>query len=348
MAIAKFLSKEWFAQRAFKRKHKIEMVEDMIIALRCNLTVKDELEQVAKYGSKKQAPAAKFMLDDMNRANPFSVAMIGWFPPVVIQAIKAGEANRCIDMALENAVDVLKNGGIVGRVIGSNMYGLSLISLGTTASAVSYRFIFVPKKIALGGLGKFPLVSKIAYDVGGFITNNSGFFMLFTIIIFVGFGKMMNVKASRFRNALDKLPFFGVYKLFTAITMLSSFTLMFKNRMAMNRILPLLYADTDGYFQSHIGIMQKRLLNDSNIASVMDSGLFATEEISRIKALTSKNSRELGFVLEKSTQRHQMLLDNKIKKISMTIQGLSMLFVAAMIMLTFAGVMALNMVGAGM
>ncbi|WP_318521142.1 type II secretion system F family protein [Photobacterium leiognathi] len=343
---AKLFSNEWFAQRSFNRKIQLEFIDDLIVAIRCNLSVKDQLEQFVKYGNPKVQKPARYMLEVINKAKPFSVAMEGWFPSIVIQAVKAGEANRNVAYALENAKDVLKNGGIVGKVIGSNAYSIFLIAAATIANIVSYLYIFKPKLEEVQ-IRFWSQVSRIAYYIGDTFVNDSQYILIVLAIAYVLFSKFMGMKTSKVRSKFDHFPIFEQYRLYNAVTLLSSLTLMFESKMAINRILPLLKGNTQGYLQSHVELMEKRLHSKKSLslADVIDSGLFNEGEIARIKALTSKNSREVGFVLKQSTLRHQLLLDNAIKKYGVILQAFSYLYMASMLLITFIGITALNMIG---
>lgn len=344
--MARKFSNEWFAQRSFNRKLKIEFLEDLVDALHSNITVKEQLKQLVSYGSKKHAVPARYMLAIMEKAKPFSVAMEGWFPSVVIQAVKAGEANRKLDMALENAQSALTNGGVIGKIIGSNLYSIFLLSLATIANITAYEFIFTPKLEEVSFRYWSP-ISKLAYNIGGVFVHDSVYILIGMAIVFIGISKFMGMKTNKFRSRFDSFPIFTQYRLFNAVTLLSSLTLMFKTRMALNASLPLLSNSTEGYLHSHIEIMRKRLKSGKNISlgSVLRSGLFEDGEISRIETLTSKNNRGIGIVLEKATNRHQKLLDSAIKKYGLILQAFSMLYMAGMLLITFIGIAALNMIG---
>ena len=344
--MARVLSSEWFARRAFKRKLQVEMLEDLVVALRCNLTVKDELEQIVLFGNSKLATPARAILREIKRAKPFSLAAVGWFPAVVIQAIKTGEANRCMPDALANAISVLKNGGILLKLIGSNMYGASLFSLGTSAPVAAYKYIFIPK-LKVIKFDEFPFISKIAYWIGDFLSSYSNAILIgllaFSCLMFF----LMNMRLNSFRKSVERFPFFNLYRLCTAISFLSSLTLMFKNKVALNVSLPLIANNSDGYMQGHTRAMIRHLKSSKSrsLADIIDTGLFDKAEVCRIKALTSRNNRETGFVLEKCTERHQILLDAKIKRIGVVVGGVSMVYVAIMIIIVFGGASALNMIG---
>ncbi len=77
----------------------------------------------------------------------------------------------------------------------------------------------------------------------------------------------------------------------------------------------------------------------------MGTGLLTDGELSRIEVLTSKNSRSVGFVLDMSKQQHQKMLDEAIKRYGLILQAISMIYTASMILVTFIGVSALNMIG---
>lgn len=342
----KAFSNEWFAQRTFKRKIQIEFVSDMAVSLRCNLSAKEHLEQVVRFGSKKQAIPARYMLEKMKASKPLSVAMEGWFPPVVIQAIRAGETNRKLDEALDNAVDALNNGGIIGRVIGSNAYSVFLIALGTIANVVAFLFIFEPKLDDVS-LRYWSPVSQAAYNIGFMFVYQSLYYVIGFSLLFFLLGKFLGAKTNKFRAKFDKLPIFKEYRIFNATTLLSSLSLMFKSNIAPNKSLPLIEKCTTGYLQSHITLMIQRLGSGKNnsIGSVMGTGLLTDGELSRIEVLTSKNSRSVGFVLDMSKQQHQKMLDEAIKRYGLILQAISMIYTASMILVTFIGVSALNMIG---
>ncbi|HIF9337775.1 hypothetical protein [Photobacterium damselae] len=339
-------SNEWFAQKSFSRKTKLEFIEDLIVGIRCNLSIKDQLTQFVEYGSPKIQKPARYMLGIMNKARPFSVAMDGWFPPIVIQAIKAGEANRNIAGALENAREVIKNGGVIGKIIGSNAYAIFLISAATVSNIVAYFYIFKPKLEEVQ-IRYWSQVSRVAYYIGDVLVNDSIYILIVCALLYVMLTKFMSMKTSPLRAKFDKFPIFEQYRLYNAVTLLSSLTLMFKSKMAINRILPLLETTTQGYLQSHVILMERRLKSRDHVtlADVIDSGLFNEGEIARIKVLTSRNSREVGFVLHQSTLRHQLLLDKAINKYGLILKGFSFIYMAAMLLVTFIGISALNMIG---
>ncbi|WP_318441627.1 type II secretion system F family protein [Photobacterium leiognathi] len=342
----KKFSNEWFAQLTFKRKIQIEFVSDMAVSLRCNLSAKEHLEQVVKFGSKKQAIPARYMLAKMKASKPLSVAMEGWFPPVVIQAVRAGESNRKLDEALDNAVDALNNGGIIGKVLGSNAYSLFLISLGTIANVVAFLFIFEPKLDEVS-LRFWSPVSKVAYNVGYMFVYQSLYYVIGFGIFFFLWGKFLGRKTNKFRAKFDNLPIFKEYRVFNATTLLSSLSLMFKSNIAPNKSLPLIEKCTDGYLQSHVKLMIERLgsAKNNSIGSVLGTGLLTDGELARIEVLTSKNSRSVGFVLDMSKQQHQKMLDAAITRYGVILQAFSMIYTAGMILVTFIGVSALNMIG---
>ncbi|MCD9553951.1 hypothetical protein GLP31_15875 [Photobacterium carnosum] len=342
----KKFSNEWFAQRTFKRKIQIEFVSDMAVSLRCNLSPKEHLEQVVKFGSKKQAIPANYMLEKMRSSKPLSVAMEGWFPPVVIQAIRAGESNRKIDEALDNAVDALNNGGIIGKILGSNAYSLFLLFLGTAANVTAFLFIFEPKLEEVS-LRYWSPISKIAYDIGYMFVYQSSYYVIGFSLFFFLWGKFLGRKTSKFRSKFDNFPVFKEYRVYNATTLLSSLSLMFKSNIAPNASLPLIEKCTTGYLKSHVELMIARLGSGKNnsIGSVMATGLLTDGELARIEVLTSKNSRSIGFVLDMSKQQHQKMLDAAVTRYGVILQAFSMIYTASMILVTFIGVSALNMIG---
>ncbi|WP_105903622.1 type II secretion system F family protein [Vibrio gangliei] len=335
--------------RVFNREQQLELLEDLILALNAKQSPLEAMRNSLEFCTPKNRTAYSEIYSVLNRGASLSRALDGWFDPMIVLSIKAGEGNRRQIQALENAKTTLENqSGVTGKIVKANGYPLFLIILGNVMNAVVAQLVIEPMLVDKPILS-FPVITQISYSFGKFFMYNWYFlvlavFSLIFVIQIILATWTADVRFSRFDNFI----IFKQYRILTASSFLRSMAVMLKSKQILKTALDAVKESSDPYLANHAKEMLYSISDKTGVGQVMDTGLLLDQEIARIKSITSKSNDGIDELLVMVAERHEKVLNKSLDRIGKYSGYFGLLVVGLLIVLAFAGQMAAQLANAGM
>ncbi|MBD1577094.1 hypothetical protein HC723_11690 [Vibrio sp. S11_S32] len=340
---------EFLRRRTFKQAQQLALIEDLILSMKSKQSALEAMRSNVEFCDAKNLKAFNGILDVLSIGKPLSEAMNGWFDPMIVLCVKAGEGQRKLVPALENAKKALEHqSGIGAKVIKANAYPLVLFGIGMLMNFVVANFVLEPMS-KVKPIYSMPALSQYTYGFGKFV----GHYWLVVIAMFIGFvifsGVVLNTWSGEARKYVDNWIVFRQFRQVNAAAFLRSLAIMLKSKEAITKALSSIEDASNPYLASHAHEMSSRQSGSrSGVGVILDTGLLDIQEIARIKSITSKSNTGVDELLVISAIRHEAALNRSLATISMVLQGLGYLVVALLTLLAFGGQMAAQLADSGM
>jgi type II secretory pathway component PulF len=255
------------------------LVKDGVPAPRAIATLQD-------IGSGPSKKVAKNILDKVSAGQRISDGMEGWFPPSIVEIIRAGEAGGALAETMASAAASLaQRSSAFSSVLSSVLYPLVVFFMGLGVSVFLKHSVF-ENFAAIRPIDNWPQDGKMLLTIASFV--ESWWWLAIVIIATIALtvrSILLNVTGNA-REIIDTIPPFSLYKDYIAALFMETLGLLLANRIGFKQALNILQANATHYLAWHIYLMQFRLSGGrENIADVLDSGMINNSDLQRLRVM---------------------------------------------------------------
>lgn len=289
--------KQYWRRFLFNRSRQYEFIKDYYSFLMssshfeaCKAII-DGVDAVNDNPLKKYvAQAIKNGLDEGHNA---SYGMRHWFDDDIVQIFRAGEQAG----NLENVLDIYskeeeKHKSFVQSLFGGVKTQAVMVSGATIAYLLlaSINWMGFPEFTAVSNWAE---PSQKAYAMSQTVYNN---IVIILIILVGGFwfinNRMKNYTGS-FREVLDKLPPFSIYKSLQALRFFKLYVVLKTAKESDQRAFRIAYDNGSKYLQDYVSLMEGELhQGEDNIGNLLDVGLLPKRLVSRLFTVSRQANDE--------------------------------------------------------
>lgn len=302
------LSKTWL-QLVFFKTDQIEFLEDFKELINSGIDEKDICINLVEFGSPSAKALAGDMLMAIRNGRPVTSGMQGWFSPIIISTIAAGQETGDIDMGLDVGINTLRDAsGLTLDILNAVKYpAVMIVALLTVAGGPSYEYMLdMQNRLPLYKWGG---ISQAAWSLAEFSHNWMFFLMCLAITSLISL--MWMLPNFPYRESLDNSIVFKQYRDLNAIAVLASVSSLMRAGVGINDCMSIIGQGSSRWLRAKIQKIKLKIASGKkNYGDVFDVGLLGQVEIQRIKILS--NSEDIPSVLMQSSIRQRRRLKKQI------------------------------------
>lgn len=259
----------------------LALLEDGVQLNQAVVTLCDIYEGVPK-------SVAHQIADALSKGQTLAQGMEGWYPPTIIEMIRAGEEGGTFIGALQSAVNHYKERVFAMKIaIQSMLYPcvviiVALIMLVVIKNSVLTNFASI-KSVAL-----WPPIGRQLYSLANVIQYWWWLIAVMIIAAIVGIVSLLQNFTGMARHTIDTLPVLSLYRRLTAARFMETLGLLVTNGVSLKKALQIMSRTAEPYLAWHLLLMEYRLSGGKeNIADVLDTQLINSDDLIRLRVMAT-------------------------------------------------------------
>jgi type IV pilus assembly protein PilC len=286
-----------FQQLLFTVKEQQAFLEDVAALVEDGVPLKQTLEIYIKLNTDASRTLAESMLRQISQGKPVADGMTGWFPPAIVEIIRAGEEGGMLAKVLKAAAASLtRREGTVSALFSVMIYPVVVMTMALGVSVFINHTIFDSFR-EITPADKWPQNAQLLAAISTFLQHWWWLLILTILILLFLFARFLQGYIGDLRPALDKLPIWSLYRKMQAGQLMETLGMLLSNGLIMKKTLKILQVHASPYVASHLILMEHRLgAGRDNIADVLDTGLIAEGDLARLRLIAQSKGFEEALV----------------------------------------------------
>ena len=264
----------------------------------------------------------KKMADGLARGDSLSSSMEGWFSPMMIMLVSAGEQGNYLSKSLLQASKQLTQKNRAMAAIMSALAYPTMVFVGTTSLLAIFRLIVVPKFFEFMQHTALPPITNAYIVYANIYTKGWPLWLLFIITIVIGLKPLLNRYVGPYRSRLDHWPIFNVYRQLVAAQWMQTLGELNQHGILMVEAIRFVKFHARPYLKMHCLRVEKNLRDGRlSMGSVLNTGLIDEDQISILQVVS-----EIGQLEFRMLDIGKKAYDRALKKITGSCKKIGYLF----------------------
>lgn len=270
----------------FTRAEQQSFLEDLSLLIEDGIPVNQAVSTIHQIAQGPLKPMTKHLLEHIAQGHNVADGLIDWFPPAIVEIIRAGEEGGRLVETMQNAARALAvRGSILSSLLGSLLYPMAVLLLAFVVTVFIRNSVFV-NFTQIRPLDEWPTSGKLLYHWATFLQDWWWLILLFILLIAILTVEVLRNVTGPIRQWIDRIPLLSLYRLNTAARLMETLGLLISNGLAFKKALTLLQLNASRYLAWHLLLMEYRLSGGKeNIAEVLDTNLIPEADLLRLKVI---------------------------------------------------------------
>ena len=286
-----------FRQFLFGTQLQRDLLEDFSALIEDGIPATQAVDILGKVTTGTTAEVLESIRIRIAQGRRISDGMVGWFPPHIVEIIRAGEEGGTLGQTLAIAAKTIgEKKDILGSLFNSLTYPLVVIMMGLGVT-VFLKGSILKNFEAIRPVSQWPANGQFVYGLATFVENWWWLTLLAITGAIVGMSWVLRMYIGSLRPLLDQLPVLSLYRKMTAARFMEILGLLISNGVVFKRALHIIQSSATDYLASHLLAMEHRLGGGQvNIADVLDTGLIDSSDMARLRAIALSKGFEHALV----------------------------------------------------
>jgi type II secretory pathway component PulF len=297
-----------FKQLAFNATKQQAFLEDIAALAEDGVPLSQAIDIISRMYTGISVEVAQAMQQAIAQGKHFAEGMKGWFPPHIIELVRAGEEGGTLAQTLTAAANSLKQrNSISNTLLNSLLYPIIVICMGLAVTVYINHSVF--KSFALiRPMDVWPQDAKNLVALATFVQY---WWWIVIIVIAVAIwltSRFVRDYIGNYREYFDRIPIISLYRKLAAARLMETLGLLLANGVIFKNALRILQYNANPYLASHLLAMEYRLSGGrENLAEVMDTGLIDKPVIQRLQVVALSRGFEHALVRQGQLSNEQAM-----------------------------------------
>jgi len=264
----------------------------------------------------------KNMADGLARGDSLSSSMEGWFSPMMIMLVSAGEEGNYLSKSLLQASKQLTQKNRAMVAVMSALAYPTTVFIGTTSLLALFRLIVMPKFFEFMQHTTLPPITNAFMVYSNIYTKGWPLWLILIIAMTVGLKPLLNRYVGSYRSRLDHWPIFNVYRQLVAAQWMQTLGELNQHGILMVEAIRFVKFHAPPYLKMHCFRVEKNLRDGRlSMGSVLNTGLIDDDQISILQVVS-----EIGQLEYRMLDIGNKAYDRALKKITSACKKIGYLF----------------------
>ncbi|MBD0788062.1 hypothetical protein HUO09_17040 [Vibrio sp. Y2-5] len=290
---------------------RLKLLED----LETRFTFGDDPQTVADdfiaFGSNLEKEFGTAINDAISNGLSFTAALEGWFPEIVIEAIRMGETSgnfgkgckygkEALEATSESVMTFFMTIGKPILFIVSVFAMIGLISVNLMGTLGSNK-----------PMNQWPLVSVSVYDFGHNLVNNWGLYLCLVIFCVICLFIALTNWTGQSRNNVRMSPLFRQYNLVMALRIINGFAQLRSIGLSLDESVEIMLSSTglNRYTRYHLEEVQGNIqLSEVEgvLGRLLDTGMLEERMVNRLNRVTNPAITDVRLLKQTATEIYRL------------------------------------------
>ena len=272
-------------------------LEDLAALIDDGVSAHQAVEMMLKISTGITAQCLDGIMTSLAEGRQFADGLSNWFPPHIVEMIRAGESAGTLTRAMRAAAETLsQKNQAISSLLASLTYPIIVLLVACGVIVFFNHFIFADFKSILP-VTQWPLHAQMLVGVGYEIEHWWWLWLLLLIIVVSSAAFILRDYNGEFRPFLDRFPLLSIYRELIAARLMQTLALLIGNGMVLKQALAVLKDHANPYLSSHLLSMEYRLgAGTESIGDVLNTGLINPNDILRLRLVIRNKSFESALL----------------------------------------------------
>jgi type II secretory pathway component PulF len=316
-----------FKQLAFNAAKQQAFLEDIADLVQDGVPLSQAIDIIVKLYSGISVEVAENISQALAQGKHFAEGMRGWFPPHIIELIRAGEEGGTLAQTIKAAASSLQQRNEIGNsLLNSMVYPIVVMCMGLAVTVYINNSVF--KSLAtIKPMSEWPDNAKNLVALANFVESWWWLVIIVVATVVWLISRFMRDYIGSLRQYFDSVPIFSLYRQLIAARLMETLGLLIANGVVFKNALKILQYNAGPYLAAHLLSMEYRLSGGKeNLADVMDTGLIDKSSIQRLQVVALSRGFEHALVRQGQLSNNQAM---QAVRLTGKISGGILLMVAA-------------------
>jgi type II secretory pathway component PulF len=337
------LNRQTIRATFFTPTHQRVFLEDLSLLMQDGIALNQAMEIMAEESAGIKLEVAQSIESAIASGQGMAAGMDGWFSPVYLELVRAGEESGLIHSALSACViTVNKTAESLRACLAALLYPM-LVLLVALCVVVFVKISVLEQFEKIKPLASWPDAGKTLFSLAAWMQYMWWLMAAVFILVVAGLLSVLRRFSGHWRTRLDKLPGFKIYRQFIAARFMQTLGLLLNNGVMLKNALVIMQQKTRGYLGWHLLKMEMQLAQGQlNVAEVLDTQLLDGSDMRRLRILAAGSgfAQALQRLGEQSVEKRTRIL----LRLANYLGGFLLLCGAAVAMLLVFGIYGISQV----
>jgi type IV pilus assembly protein PilC len=231
------------------------------------------------------------------QGRPIADGMTQWFPPYVVELVRAGETGGTLTANIRSAAESLgQKADTLASFVSALTYPLVVILAGCGVAVYLNHSIF-GQFMKIKPLAQWPAVGQKLVGFANFVQDGWWLSLVFIAAVSYFTIKLLTSYIGPLRKSIDALPALSIYRELKAARFMETLGLLVSNGVVFKQALKILSYNANPYLSYHLMLMERKLAHGrGNIADVLDTGMISQQDVVRLRAIADAKGFEHALV----------------------------------------------------
>lgn len=298
---------DWFLAKQFGMSRQLDFLDGIFLLIGDGIAPRDALRLSMNSGDPIAKHVARNMLGKLREGLPISSGMYGIFRQEVASAIAAAEQNAEFAEAGKRVIEHLREQTRAGQdIIGKLLRPLFYLAFAIGLYAM-FSLLIWPRFENLASTESWHPLARFNYGIGLFFANNWYFIIAGLVAFVLGMRYLLHNWASAGRQRLDNLWPLSMYRELVAANLLEALGTLLVAGHDFRTALATVNKYSSPHVKLYLGQVRRRMRDGRNIPRAMDIGLFAKDDMSRLRMLAEFQGLRGAMVRMGSIARQEVI-----------------------------------------
>ena len=267
-------------QRAF--------LEDLLSLMRDGIALNQAIDVMIDVSAGLKKEVACSMGQAIASGQGIALGMQGWFLPIYLELMRAGEQSGMIVDALAACGSSMNSAGASIRACVAALSYPLLVLFAALGVIVFVKSSVLESFAAIRPTDQWPAVSQNLYMLASVLQVGWWLGIVLLVLLSVVVVYALRHLTGRARLLLDNLPLFNLYRQLSAARFMETLGLLLTNGVMLKNALVILQMKSHHYLNWHLSKMEMQLAHGQlNVAEVLDTDLLDTSDMHRLRILAT-------------------------------------------------------------
>lgn len=273
------------------------LLEDIAGLIEDGVALNQAIEMLSKLTTGLTQAVVNSIAMKIAEGRPMADGMDGWYPPHVVEIVRAGEEGGALAKTLATATKLLtQKNSALNTLFSSLSYPIVVICMGLAVTVFITRSVF-REFASIRPINLWPDNAQFVMWLGNTVQHSWFWIILFITAASIAIAQILRNYIGEGRQVIDVIPGLAFYRKLTAARFMETLGLLISNGVVFKKALKIMQHNANPYLAWHLLTMEFRLGGGrQNIAEVLDTGLIDKADLIRLRIIAQGQGFEQALL----------------------------------------------------
>jgi type II secretory pathway component PulF len=291
--------KKWWAKNQFDVRQRLLMYQEILMGIEDNVSINEIIKDIHAVNVRKKNAfeiMTKEWVIGAASGMRFSQFAKGWIPDNELFLIASGEEKDKLNESFEELIRIVTEQEELVKSVKSEIFPQIFLFFALSAAIYGFSLKLAPGFKKILPEEKWPEITKMYFSFSDFYVDYGPYLIVIALIFAILAFSSFKVLTGDFREKLDKIAPWSIYKNIQAAHFLIVASGMIKSGIALKDVLKNLDQHSFPYLSWHLNKMLRKLTRGEGEGMSLNTGLLDEDTMDRIANYSKRSGFHKGML----------------------------------------------------